>query len=216
MVKRYLSVLLFFMTALFAFEPVAYETIVDMAKKVNKKLDSKTIEEFRLKNERKNKNVKPVHIEKDRTEKTLEIKPKNKKPVLIIKRNEKRESVKLIRLPYLRFEDVVKKIIGSPNDMGNSLCKIKIGEKEKIDSCWHIKEWIDERNRLLDEFVKDLYKLKTDIKKHNIYYRGKFSCGILYKYYTYEHYNDCYKMFNYMTPEEKETIYSYVKSFLSF
>jgi len=175
MVKRYLSVLLFFMTALFAFEPVAYETIVDMAKKVNKKLDSKTIEEFRLKNERKNKNAKPVHIEKDRTEKTLEIKPKNKKPVLIIKRNEKRESVKLIRLPYLRFEDVVKKIIGSPNDMGNSLCKIKIGEKEKIDSCWHIKEWIDERNRLLDEFVKNLYKLKTDIKKHNIYYRGKFS-----------------------------------------
>ena len=139
-----------------------------------------------------------------------------KRPALTISRNVKKETISLIHLPYLTFNEIVKQIIGSPDDMENSLCKIKIGNKEKIDSCKHVKKWVDERNRLLDEFIRNLYKLKMDINKRNIYYRGKFSCGILYKYYTYKHYNDCYKLFNYINSQERETIYDYVKSFLSF
>jgi len=125
-------------------------------------------------------------------------------------------SLKVFKLPYLSLKDILIDVIGSRNDMGNALCKIRYHSKLMLIPCKDIEKRIKRRNALLNEFLSNLLKFKKDMEKNQIFYDGKFNCGFLYKYYTYNHYSDCDELIQMLSGKEKKELYSYVNFVLGF
>ena len=138
----------------------------------------------------------------------------NTNGILIVSKR-KKNNLKILKLPYLSFNDVVKQVIGAPNDFQNSLCRATLLGKDVLEPCTDVKNFIKERNRLLDEFASNLLKFKNDVTKNEAYYRGYFNCGLLYRYYSYEHYADCDKLMNMLSQKEKQQLYNYANFVLN-
>lgn len=234
--KKILGVLSVF-SFLFAFSPMPYNKIQQIAKEANVKLFGKykkTIQtSYNIKNKTNINKVsgKPVTIEKRiiKQNKTLNISTGKKNTNITIKQKrnpvnlngllivskKKKNNLKILKLPYISFNDAVKQVIGAPNDFQNSLCRAILLEKEVVEPCTDVKKFIQERNKLLDEFASNLLKFKNDVIKNKAYYRGYFNCGLLYKYYSYEHYADCDKLMNMLSQKEKQQLYKYVNFVLN-
>jgi hypothetical protein len=204
--------LIFFCNNIFALnlKQISDKEVYKIAEKINKKLYGK----YNIPDLPKKNNL--TKTEKNSTN-IINTQKKQKNYNLIIVNNfnnRETDKINIIEAPYLSFQKVVKKVIGAENDTDSNLCEATIQGKDIIDSCKNMKKFINQRNFLLDEFISNLYKLKKDIRENNIYYNGFFSCGILYKYYYQDHYDDCFKLMNMLSKEEKDQLYKYIDKFL--
>ena len=218
----------FIFVFLSAFSPMSYNKIKEIAKETNIKLFGKYQKQsINIKNAVPHI-VANTNISIKKPQNKTNVKKNSKTTIKIVKSSaiqsptiqnadkifiitkKRRNKLKIFKLPYLNFNKVVSKIIGTPNDMENSLCQATLLNKEVIEPCNDVKKFINERNRLLDEFARNLLKFKTDILKNNAYYENYFNCGLLYKYYSYKHYADCDKLMNTLSNKEKQQLYDYV------